>query len=148
MAAAAGKTESVSSSLFMELNNLEVEEELSTMPTLSWTEGVWMGKCEKEQQKAWRKQIFEVQRWRQVKGPAGAVMCEIRDLGTTWSQWHTLMFEGQVAVDMRVVPQDIKKIFVKQARMVFADEILRRQRKHGWSKRHAWGSLRRVQRRL
>ena len=44
MAAAAGKTESVSSSLFMELNNLEIGEELSTMPTLSWTEGVWMGK--------------------------------------------------------------------------------------------------------
>ena len=34
-AAAAGKKESVSFSLFMEVNNLEVEEELSTMATLA-----------------------------------------------------------------------------------------------------------------
>ena len=30
-------------------------------------------------------------------------MCETRDLGIKWSQWHTLMFEEQVNVDMRVV---------------------------------------------
>ena len=35
------------------------------------------------------------------EGPAVAVMCETRDLGIKWSQWHTLMFEGQVQVDMR-----------------------------------------------
>ena len=34
----------------------------------------------REQQKAWRKQIFEVQRWKQVRGLAGGVMCETRDL--------------------------------------------------------------------
>ena len=34
-------------------------------------------------------------------------MCEICDLGITWPQWHSVMFEGKVAVDMRVVcPQD------------------------------------------
>ena len=38
-------------------------------------------------------------------------MCETCDLGTKWPQWHTLLFEGQVAVDMRVVcPQDVKKV--------------------------------------
>ena len=36
--AAAGKKESVSLSLFMEVNNLEVQEELSTMATLAWVE--------------------------------------------------------------------------------------------------------------
>ena len=30
-------------------------------------------------------------------------MCETRDLGIQWLQWHTLLFEGQVAVDMSVV---------------------------------------------
>ena len=40
MAAAAGKTESVLSSLFIEVNDLEVEEDLSTMATLFWAEGV------------------------------------------------------------------------------------------------------------
>ena len=42
----------------------------------------WLGSCERtawigiwpaEQQEAWRKQICEVQTWRQVRGPAGAV---------------------------------------------------------------------------
>ena len=56
--------------------------------------------------------------WRQVRGPAGFVMCETRDLGTKWSQWHTLTFEGQVQVDMRhVCPKDMKKMLIKQARI-------------------------------
>ena len=40
--AAAGKKESVSPSLVMGVNNLVVEEELSTMATLAWAEGVWL----------------------------------------------------------------------------------------------------------
>ena len=62
----------------------------------------------KEQQKALRKQIFEVQTRRLVRGPAGANMYETRDLGTKW-----------LVVDVRVVyPQDVKKMLLKQARMV------------------------------
>ena len=38
------RKEGVSLSLFMDVNNVEVEEELSTMPTLSWAEGVWLGR--------------------------------------------------------------------------------------------------------
>ena len=34
-------------------------------------------------------------------GLAVAVTCETRDLGIQWPQWHTLLFEGQVAVDMK-----------------------------------------------
>ena len=52
----------------MEVNNLEVEEELSTMATVAWAEGVWLRRRGKEQLKAWRKQIFEVQTWRHVRG--------------------------------------------------------------------------------
>ena len=71
-----------------------------------------LGRWEREQQKAWRKQIFEVQTRKQERGPAGAVTCETRDLGIKWSQWHTLLFEEQVAVDMTVVcPQDVKGCF-------------------------------------
>ena len=43
-AAAAGKKKSVSLSLFMDVNNLEVEEELSSMATLAWADGSWMGR--------------------------------------------------------------------------------------------------------
>ena len=39
IAPAAGKK--VSLSLSMEVNNLELEEELTTMTTLAWAEGVW-----------------------------------------------------------------------------------------------------------
>ena len=56
MAAAAGETESVSLFLFL-VNSLEVEEELSTMATLAWAEGVWLGRWRKQQLNAWRKQI-------------------------------------------------------------------------------------------
>ena len=38
-------------------------------------------------------------------------MCETRDLGIKWPCWHTLLFEAQVVVDMRVVwPQDVKNV--------------------------------------
>ena len=57
-AAAAGKKESVSLSLFMEVNNLVVEEELSTMATLAWAEGSRMGRLSREQTEARRKHIF------------------------------------------------------------------------------------------
>ena len=67
MAAAAGKKRTTSSSLFMDAFGLEVEEELSTTATQTWAEGVWVGKWSTEQKEAWRKQIFEVQSWRQVR---------------------------------------------------------------------------------
>ena len=119
MAAAAGKEESVSLSLLMEVNILDVEEELSTTTPLAWAEGSWMGRRTGEQKEAWRKQKLEVQAWRQVRGFAGAVMCETRDLGIKWPQWHTLVFEGHEAVDKRVVcPEDVEKMLLIPARMV------------------------------
>ena len=54
----------------------------------------------------------------------GAVMRENRDMGIKWPHCHTLFFEGQVAVDMRVAcPQDVKKMLLKQARMVLLEEM-------------------------
>ena len=47
--AAAGNTSTTSLSLFMETYALEVEEELSSMATQCWAEGVWTGKRSHEQ---------------------------------------------------------------------------------------------------
>ena len=69
MAAAAGKKSSSSLSstsslsLFMAANGFEVEEEISTMATQHWAEGVWTGKWSCEQNEAWMRQIREVRTW-------------------------------------------------------------------------------------
>ena len=52
MAAAAGKKSTTSLSLFMEAHGFEVEEELSTMATQYWAEGVWTGKWSHELKEA------------------------------------------------------------------------------------------------
>ena len=98
VAAAAGKKSTTSLALFMEPYGLEEEEELSTMATQYWAEGVWTGKWRHEQKEAWIGQIQEVQMWKQVRGPAGAVMCETRHLGIKWPHWHTLVFGDETRV--------------------------------------------------
>ena len=50
------------------------------------------------EQKAWRKQIFEMQRWQQVRGLAGAIMCEFGDLGIHWPQWRNLLLHELLGV--------------------------------------------------
>ena len=47
-------------------------------------------------------------------------MCETRDLGIKWPQWHTLTSEGEARIDMRYVcPKDVKKMLVQQARSFY-----------------------------
>ena len=53
-----------------------------------------------EQREAWMNQIREVQMWRQVRGPAAAVMCGTRELGIKWTQWHTMIFEGETRIEI------------------------------------------------
>ena len=104
----------------MEAVGLEVEEEPSTRATQTWAEGVWIGKWHTEQREVRLNQVLEVQTRRQVRGLAGAAMCETRDLGIKWPHWHTLIFEGQVRTDMRYVcPKDVKKMLLQQARSVY-----------------------------
>ena len=81
MAAATGQKEYDFVVPFHGAFGLEVEEDLSALATQYWAEGVWTGKWYQEQKEAWMKQVREVQTRRQVRGPAGAVMCETRDLG-------------------------------------------------------------------
>ena len=73
MAAAAGKMSTTSLSLFIEAYGIEVEEELSTLATQYWAEGIWTGKWSHKLREAWMRQIREVQTWKQVRGPARAV---------------------------------------------------------------------------
>ena len=89
MAAAAGEKSTISLSLFMEMFGLEVEEDLSTLATPNWAEGVWIGKWHHDQKEAWMNQMCEVLTWRQVRGPARAVMRETTDLGIKGPHWHT-----------------------------------------------------------
>ena len=48
----------------MEAYGFEVEEELSTMATQYWAEGVWTGRWHHDQKEAWMRQVQEVQMWR------------------------------------------------------------------------------------
>ena len=74
--------------------------------------------------------------WRQVRGPAGAVMCETRDLEIEWPHWHTLIFEGDRRIDVRYVcPKDVKKMLVQQARSVYWKK---------WAAKHACEELKEV----
>ena len=104
----------------MEAYGLEVEEELSTLATQFWAEGVWTGEWHHEQREAWVRKIREVQMWRQERGPAGAVMCETLDLGNKWPHCNTLTFQGDRNVDLRdVCPKDVKIMLLQQARTVY-----------------------------
>ena len=115
-----GKKSTTSLSLFMETYGLEKEEELSTMAAQYLAGGVWTRKWSHEQKEAWMRQIREVQTWKLVRGPAGAVMCETRDLGIKWPYWHTVVFSSEIKIDKRYVcPKDIKKMLVQRARSVY-----------------------------
>ena len=75
MAAAAGKKGTTSLSLFMEAFGLEVKEDLSTLATQYWAEGVWIGERPVKQKEAWTSQARET-----------------RDMGIKWPHWHSLIF--------------------------------------------------------
>ena len=54
------------------------------------------------------------------KGTSRTVMCETRDLGIRWPQWHTLMFSDEIKIDMMFeCPKYVKKMLVQRARSVY-----------------------------
>ena len=90
----------------------KIEEELSTMAALAWAEWVWLGKSGKRAAEG-----LEEADLRSTDTETSEKTWRTRDLGIKWPQWHTLLFEDQVAVGTRVVcPQDVKKKLLKQAR--------------------------------
>ena len=119
MAAAPGKKSTTFLSLSMKPLAWKWRRNFLPWPTQCWTEGVWTRKWYREQ-KAWMRQIQEVQTWKQVRGPAGAVMCETRDLGIKRPRWHTLMVSDEIKLDMRFVcREDVKEMLVQRARSVY-----------------------------
>ena len=76
----------------MEAYGLEVEEELSTMATQCWAEGFGLEHGGTNKKKLVWTRFERFRCGTQVRGPAGAVMCETRDLGIKCSCWHTLVF--------------------------------------------------------
>ena len=70
-----------------------------------------MGRCDEDLEKRWRKKVWKTVRWKQVRGPAGAVVCATRDSGIGFPSWHALLFEEGVIVDVKAVfPQDGKNM--------------------------------------
>ena len=134
MAAAAGKKRTTSLSLFMETYGLEVEEELSTMATQYWAEGVWMGKSSHEQKEAWMRQIREVQAWNQVRGPAGAVMRETRDQGIKWP--HTLVFSDEITIWKKWAAKHEYEELKERAWLEPGLALLRKNVKENWTEKH------------
>ena len=53
-------------------------------------------------EKCWRRRVWETTRWKQLRGAAGAVVCETRNF-VGFPSWHALNFEEGVIVDMKVV---------------------------------------------
>ena len=74
------------------------------MATLFWAEGVWLGRWKKEPIEGRGGSIFfEVQRWktRERTRRSGHVR-DLVILASSGRSGHTLLSEGQEAVDMRV----------------------------------------------
>ena len=93
MAEAAGKPLQLSFSPFLEMADLEIEADLACMAILFWAESVWMRRWDEDFEKCWRRQVWETDRWKHVRGSAGAVVCETRDLGIGFPRWHALLFK-------------------------------------------------------
>ena len=55
----AGKKPSISLSLFLEINNLEIEHELACAATCSWAGAVRTGNREDDMREAWQWQVLE-----------------------------------------------------------------------------------------
>ena len=50
---------------------------------------------------AWRRQVGEATSWTNVRGPAGAVLCEMKDLGITVPSWKVLRLSDNRMTSMK-----------------------------------------------
>ena len=84
-----------------------------------WAEAVQMERWDEDLEKCWRKQVWKTASWKQVRGPAGAVVCATRDSGIGFPSWHALLFEEGVIVDVKAVcPQDVKNMVKRLAKQL------------------------------
>ena len=71
--------------------------------------------------------------WKEVRGPAEAVVCETRDPGIRFPSWHVHLFEDGIIVDMKVAcAQDVKKMLRRQAK-----EVVEKR----WATKHEYEEL-------
>ena len=89
------------------MNNLEVEEDLSTMAALLWAEGVCMNRWERS---------------------GGRSCLRLGICSITWPQWHILLFEGQVAV---VCPADCEEDASEASEDALLEEMGRLEGRNG-----------------
>ena len=117
LASAARKKPSVSLSLFLEVNNLEVEHELACAATCFGQQTVWTGPWSDDVREAWRRQVWEATLWTKVRGPAGALLCEMRDLGITVPSLKVLRVSDNSMVSKKdTCTGDIKKTLMRHAK--------------------------------
>ena len=95
MAAAAGEKVPVSLSLSMEVNNLQVEEELPTMATCFWAEGVWMNRWDESSTRRGAREthmLYHCPSWTEVRNPPPMALCkEYQAGGVRVGRWCVLI---------------------------------------------------------
>ena len=61
--------------------------------------------------------IYEARSLNKIRGPAGALCCELRDADVQRPQWETLLVHG-VALDCKATaPRDVKTYLLKRANL-------------------------------
>lgn len=108
-----GKHTGRSTTLRLAMHRCDPLHECRAAPILAWAAAVWDETVpEEELAKAWRHQMVAVGLspvWSKVKGPAGATVMVLRELGWAWPQWHT--FSTRQGFQLRlseVCPADVK----------------------------------------
>ena len=159
MASAAGKKSSISLTLFSEVNNLELEHELTCSATCFWSEAIWTGQVVDHVREAWNRQLWEASSWTKVRGLPGVVFCEMKELEITAPSWQVLrMSDGRMISVKDTCLEDITKTPVRHEKNVYwpiwrkkheieelKEEVwferlkamLKRKVNHRWTARHA-----------
>ena len=60
---------------------------------------------------AWRRQIFEAVSWKKIRGLAGAVCCELRDVEIQLPALGVLSIEGVLLDRRAIAPSDVENNF-------------------------------------
>ena len=102
MAAAAGKKESVSLSLFWRRIVWRLKRIYPPWHHFCGRKACVCGWADGEESSRRRggSRSLKYGHGEEVRQSSGGVMCETRDRGIKWPQWHTLLFEEQVAGDL------------------------------------------------
>ena len=97
--------------LFVEIYDLEIEHELACAAACFWAQTVWTRQGEEFMREARTRKVWEAFSWKKVRGPAGAIFCEMIDFGLTPRSWQLLMSEDGRIIDVKnTCPEDVKNM--------------------------------------